>query len=318
MASATPITDRIVSDVNYARGVELVRTCGEGLTLGDAGAARRQAVASKRSGERNTRAYWLGIARELRTRRLPELDKVADTLNIELPPSRPSGALTSFPAGTRIVTAQGRTGTVVGTGAASARYGLCMRVRFDTGATYDVSITALTLAEPRTLNVSPATGMDGSDPDAAVCARCHTRADWHDAMDGACPEDADAPHPYSIAADALSQVEPTAHPLDKAAPVSFTETEADALYAMLTQRAYLRTDDPERDAVVSARDKVYPFTTAAREENEARAILTACDHGAGEVVTCGSCLRSWCGACDPAPSALCHYCHGRGHSEAPR
>jgi hypothetical protein len=34
-------------------------------------------------------------------------------------------------------------------------------------------------------------------------------------------------------------------------------------------------------------------------------------------VTCGTCNRSWCGRCDPAPSALCHYCHGRGHTNAP-
>ena len=34
-------------------------------------------------------------------------------------------------------------------------------------------------------------------------------------------------------------------------------------------------------------------------------------------VTCGNCGRSWCERCDPAPSALCHYCHGRGLSCAP-
>lgn len=39
------------------------------------------------------------------------------------------------------------------------------------------------------------------------------------------------------------------------------------------------------------------------------------DHGAK--VTCGNCGQSWCEACDPAPSALCHYCHGRGYSTAP-
>jgi len=33
-------------------------------------------------------------------------------------------------------------------------------------------------------------------------------------------------------------------------------------------------------------------------------------------VTCGNCERSWCERCDPAPSALCHWCHGRGHSLA--
>lgn len=35
------------------------------------------------------------------------------------------------------------------------------------------------------------------------------------------------------------------------------------------------------------------------------------------VVTCGECGRSWCERCDPAPSALCHWCNGRGHSIAP-
>jgi hypothetical protein len=34
-------------------------------------------------------------------------------------------------------------------------------------------------------------------------------------------------------------------------------------------------------------------------------------------VTCGNCGNSWCGKCDPAPSALCHWCNGRGHSTAP-
>jgi hypothetical protein len=38
------------------------------------------------------------------------------------------------------------------------------------------------------------------------------------------------------------------------------------------------------------------------------------DHDA--VVTCGNCGKSWCEACDPAPSALCHSCHGRGYSTA--
>ena len=34
-------------------------------------------------------------------------------------------------------------------------------------------------------------------------------------------------------------------------------------------------------------------------------------------VTCGNCDSSWCEKCDPGPSALCHTCHGRGHSTAP-
>lgn len=34
-------------------------------------------------------------------------------------------------------------------------------------------------------------------------------------------------------------------------------------------------------------------------------------------VTCGICGRAWCGRCDPAPSALCPWCHGPGYSTAP-
>lgn len=32
--------------------------------------------------------------------------------------------------------------------------------------------------------------------------------------------------------------------------------------------------------------------------------------------TCGGCGHAWCGVCDPAPSALCHWCNGRGKSTA--
>lgn len=30
--------------------------------------------------------------------------------------------------------------------------------------------------------------------------------------------------------------------------------------------------------------------------------------------TCGKCQRMWCHVCDPGPSALCPFCHGRGYS----
>ncbi len=36
-----------------------------------------------------------------------------------------------------------------------------------------------------------------------------------------------------------------------------------------------------------------------------------------EMVTDGQCHRSWCERCDPAPSALCPWCNGRGYSTAP-
>ena len=87
------------------------------------------------------------------------------------------------------------------------------------------------------------------DPYAEICRHCGKRADWHDAADGQCPDD-DAPHPYSVAADAMSGAE--------------------------------------------------------------------CEHGPRGVKTCGGCDNSWCEDCDPSPAALCHYCHGRGYSTAPR
>lgn len=43
-----------------------------------------------------------------------------------------------------------------------------------------------------------------------------------------------------------------------------------------------------------------------------------CKHGPRVVVTCGSCTRQWCELCDGTHGPLCHYCHGRGYSTAPR
>lgn len=43
----------------------------------------------------------------------------------------------------------------------------------------------------------------------------------------------------------------------------------------------------------------------------------SCVHPVQDKATCGNCQRSWCFACDPCPSALCHWCNGRGHSNAP-
>ncbi len=47
-------------------------------------------------------------------------------------------------------------------------------------------------------------------------------------------------------------------------------------------------------------------------------IPLACEHAAEWVVTCGICDAHWCEKCDPGPAALCHTCHGRGYSLAPR
>lgn len=41
-----------------------------------------------------------------------------------------------------------------------------------------------------------------------------------------------------------------------------------------------------------------------------------CGCDCAKVVTCGGCHASWCERCDPAPSALCHVCHGRGYTTA--
>ena len=43
-----------------------------------------------------------------------------------------------------------------------------------------------------------------------------------------------------------------------------------------------------------------------------------CKHSDYSIATCGKCGRSWCDECDPTPASLCHYCHGRGYSLAPR
>ena len=46
--------------------------------------------------------------------------------------------------------------------------------------------------------------------------------------------------------------------------------------------------------------------------------VAVCEHDPHAVATCGRCARSWCDDCDPTPSALCPWCHGRGWSTAPR
>lgn len=39
-----------------------------------------------------------------------------------------------------------------------------------------------------------------------------------------------------------------------------------------------------------------------------------CKHDKTNQVTCGNCHNQWCDKCDPAPAALCHWCHGRGYA----
>lgn len=59
-----------------------------------------------------------------------------------------------------------------------------------------------------------------------------------------------------------------------------------------------------------------PAAIRSREYRAAKQRKAAHQCGDTRRVTCGDCGRSWCESCDPCPSALCHWCHGRGHSTA--
>ena len=65
-------------------------------------------------------------------------------------------------------------------------------------------------------------------------------------------------------------------------------------------------------SVIVAAEDPYVRVVAAELASELLANHDAC-HAR---VTCGGCARAWCERCDPAPSALCHWCHGRGWSDA--
>ena len=48
-----------------------------------------------------------------------------------------------------------------------------------------------------------------------------------------------------------------------------------------------------------------------------QATYAECNHASSySEAVCLTCCAHWCDECDPAPSALCHYCHGRGYSTA--
>lgn len=55
---------------------------------------------------------------------------------------------------------------------------------------------------------------------------------------------------------------------------------------------------------------------ALTHERDGLGTPVSCQHSERDAVTCGTCGAVWCGSCDPAPSALCHTCHGRGYSIA--
>jgi hypothetical protein len=180
-----PVTRSIISAARYTAGTELVRDCDTGLTLGDAWIARRQALASKRSGNYGQRAYWLGVARELRTRRV----------------LGSSGApVADFLAAHSVTVAVSRDySQTFGRELVSE----CPNVSADCRRPGCVH----TLEGDAAIRSTPTSGRHGhpgpgSDPDAEVCGGCGTRADWHDAVDGACPDD-DGPHPFSVAAETM-------------------------------------------------------------------------------------------------------------------
>lgn len=56
---------------------------------------------------------------------------------------------------------------------------------------------------------------------------------------------------------------------------------------------------------------------AATRAYSGRLKIHACEHGESAQAMCGKNRKHvWCEKCDPAPSALCHWCHGRGYSDA--
>jgi hypothetical protein len=59
---------------------------------------------------------------------------------------------------------------------------------------------------------------------------------------------------------------------------------------------------------------VQDIIDASRSAFSGRLEIEACMHGQSGATTCGKCGHVWCDRCDPAPSAMCHKCNGRGPS----
>ena len=76
----------------------------------------------------------------------------------------------------------------------------------------------------------------------------------------------------------------------------------------MDQRLAEITSDEQDIAEAACKPDEFDDYTEARCE---------CDPEEPKRVTCGNCSAEWCERCDPAPSALCHTCHGRGYSTAP-
>ncbi len=66
----------------------------------------------------------------------------------------------------------------------------------------------------------------------------------------------------------------------------------------------------QTDSQTASSDSQTSLHTCNVTDDDGRAV-------APDRVTCGNCGNSWCERCDPAPSAQCHTCTGRGYSTAP-
>lgn len=72
-------------------------------------------------------------------------------------------------------------------------------------------------------------------------------------------------------------------------------------------------------AAVGYRDSITAdmLLAASRDAFSGRLTISQCTHGSTALTQCGANRKHvWCGDCDPAPSAQCHWCNGRGYSPA--
>lgn len=80
---------------------------------------------------------------------------------------------------------------------------------------------------------------------------------------------------------------------------------------MSSEQANRRWKERHDSGVVTGR--------VTHEKPAAVEVVEVADHGAApeDVTECGACYRQWDARRDPGPAALCHWCHGRGHSTHP-
>jgi hypothetical protein len=65
--------------------------------------------------------------------------------------------------------------------------------------------------------------------------------------------------------------------------ITLSEAQADLVYGMLTQRLYMRENDPERETLIEARDAIRSATSGEREAQEAANLLAQHRLGAESV-----------------------------------